>query len=124
MPLQTVSSTNFSAATITWPQGNTAAAQTFTCQNGTGAGAAAQSLVNNTGIALSVAHQSLYAQDDYAALAGTPTVTNAAAGQFTYQFAAADVATPGTYSLVIAVTYASGARWVSLPLTLVVVQTQ
>lgn len=116
--------TTVPTATITWPQGNTAAVQTFTCQNGTGINAAAQPLTGYSAVILSVAHQSQYSQDDFAPLAGTVTVTNAAAGQFTYAFAAADVATPGTYSLVITVTYVSGKQWVSLPLTFVVVQTQ
>lgn len=64
--------------------------------------------LNLTGGTLSVIIHSVSGAASDTAGAGTFNTTNAALGQATYTWAAADVATAGTYTLIFKVTYSGG----------------
>lgn len=60
----------------------------------------------------------------FAACAGSVTAfTNVTSGMFTYKFAAADVASPGNYKLIIVVDYGSGDLLKTLPFDFTIVKT-
>lgn len=111
-------------ASLTWPQGNTHTALPVTCQDGVGANVTPLNLSSNTGITLSVQPSGVGQQvAPYRTLTGVATVTSAAAGQFSFVFSAADVATPGTYNLIVRVAF-TGSVWVSAPSTIAIIETQ
>ncbi len=59
--------------------------------------------------AITLALRPNFPGSNYAPLAGSCTaITNASGGAFTYQFASADVATPGWYKLAVTVAYSGG----------------
>ena len=88
---------------ITWTQGTTHIQLSLTCQRSLGS---AISLVGNTGITLKM--RANLAGSSYVTLSGTPTVTDAANGEFSYKFAAGDVAVAGQYKLVISIGFSDG----------------
>lgn len=51
----------------------------------------------------------------FTALAGSVSITTAASGSISYQFAAADVAQSGDYQLLVQVTMPNSAVWKNLP---------
>lgn len=91
------------ATTITMYQGDTLPAYTRTCldQNG--------NVINLTGATIAIKFMPSQGGAVITG-AGTPTITNAVAGQISYAWAAADTATIGTYSLWVIVTMAGGAK--------------
>jgi hypothetical protein len=77
--------------------------------------------LNLTGATLSVR----FVPNSGSAFAGTGTfsVTNAAAGQFTYTFSTSDVATAATYILQFKANYAAGNDQFSDPITIQILPT-
>lgn len=89
---------------MNWTQGSIYTSASFIATGPTGA------ILNLTG--LSGANVTLRMRPNapvgkYATLGGTSTIVTPTTGAFTYAFAAADVATPGSFLLVIDVAYSS-----------------
>ncbi len=96
-------------AAIQWTRGNTydTLALTLQSQDGT-----PLSLAGLAGSAITVLLRPNMPLSLPAALAGSATITNAATGQISYQFAASDIAVPGSYYLEVHVAF-SGASWLA-----------
>lgn len=107
---------------VEWPQNSTRPTWPVTCQNGVGVNASAQDLTGNTSIVLTMTSTASQ-PPSYVQLGAAATVTNATAGQMSVKFTASDLAVPGTFQIVITVTYAGGDKWVSQPVPFTILET-
>lgn len=103
---------------IEWPQGTTHTPLALLAEDTNG------TILDLTGYQTVTVKMAPYTPlATFAALMGTPVVSNPTTGEVFYTFASADVGTPGTYQLVLSVVFGPNNTWNSFPQKFVIIPT-